>query len=206
MVEAVLHGIILAIGLILPLGAQNVFVFNQGALQPRLARALPVVITAGICDTILIVAAVSGVSLLILTFHWLETIMFAVGILFLLYIGISLWRSAPASMEAEAERFSPKKQILFAASVSLLNPHAIIDTIGVIGSNALSYSGEARFAFTLTTIIISWCWFFGLAVAGRVLGKMDTSGKFIGMLNKVSAVVVWTVSVYMAFRLLSKLI
>ncbi|MCM3638440.1 LysE/ArgO family amino acid transporter [Sporosarcina luteola] len=206
MVEAILHGIILAIGLILPLGAQNVFVFNQGALQPRLARALPVVITAGICDTILIVAAVSGVSLLILTFHWLETIMFAVGILFLLYIGISLWRSAPASMEAEAERFSPKKQILFAASVSLLNPHAIIDTIGVIGSNALSYSGEARFAFTLTTIIISWCWFFGLAVAGRVLGKMDTSGKFIGMLNKVSAVVVWTVAVYMAFRLLSKLI
>ncbi|MCM3710393.1 LysE/ArgO family amino acid transporter [Sporosarcina luteola] len=206
MVEAVLHGVILAIGLILPLGAQNVFVFNQGALQPKLARALPVVITAGICDTILIVAAVSGVSLLILTFHWLETIMFAVGILFLLYIGISLWRSAPASMEAEAERFSPKKQILFAASVSLLNPHAIIDTIGVIGSNALSYSGEARFAFTLTTIIISWCWFFGLAVAGRVLGKMDTSGKFIGMLNKVSAVVVWAVAVYMAVRLLSKLI
>ncbi|MCM3744890.1 LysE/ArgO family amino acid transporter [Sporosarcina luteola] len=204
MVEAVLHGVILAIGLILPLGAQNVFVFNQGALQPKLVRAFPVVITAGICDTILIVAAVSGVSLLILTFHWLETMMFAVGILFLLYIGISLWRSAPASMEAEAERFSPKKQILFAASVSLLNPHAIIDTIGVIGSNALSYSGEARFAFTLTTIIISWCWFFGLAVAGRVLGKMDTSGKFIGMLNKISAVVVWAVAIYMAIRLLGK--
>lgn len=204
MIEAVLHGVILAIGLILPLGAQNVFVFNQGALQPKLVRALPVVVTAGICDTILIVAAVSGVSMLVLTFHWLETIMLAVGILFLLYIGISLWRSAPSSMSVEAERFSPKKQILFAASVSLLNPHAIIDTIGVIGSNALSYSGEARFVFTLTTIIISWCWFFGLAVAGRVLGKMDTSGKFIGMLNKVSAVVVWAVALYMAIRLLGK--
>ncbi|MGN7386340.1 LysE/ArgO family amino acid transporter [Sporosarcina sp. SAFN-015] len=204
MVEAILHGVILAIGLILPLGAQNVFVFNQGALQPKLVRALPVVVTAGVCDTILIVAAVSGVSLLILTFHWLEMIMFAVGILFLLYIGISLWRSTPSSVEVEAERFSPKKQILFAASVSLLNPHAIIDTIGVIGSNALSYSGEARFAFTLTTIIISWCWFFGLALAGRMLGKMDTSGKFIGMLNKISAFVVWGVALYMAIRLLGK--
>ena len=147
-----------------------------------------------------------GGFLAYLDIPWLETIMFAVGILFLLYIGISLWRSAPSSMEAEAERFSPKKQILFAASVSLLNPHAIIDTIGVIGSNALSYSGEARFAFTLTTIIISWCWFFGLAVAGRVLGKLDTSGKFIGMLNKVSAVVVWAVAIYMAIRLLGKFI
>ena len=71
MIEAILHGIILAFGLIIPLGVQNVFVFNQGALQPNFSRALPVVITAGICDTILIVAAVSGVSILVLTFAWL---------------------------------------------------------------------------------------------------------------------------------------
>ena len=45
--EAILHGIILAFGLIIPLGVQNVFVFNQGALQPKFSRALPVVITAG---------------------------------------------------------------------------------------------------------------------------------------------------------------
>lgn len=30
MLAALLHGIALAFGLILPLGAQNVFVFNQG--------------------------------------------------------------------------------------------------------------------------------------------------------------------------------
>ena len=41
--EAILHGIILAFGLIVPLGVQNVFVFNQGALQPTFMRALPVV-------------------------------------------------------------------------------------------------------------------------------------------------------------------
>ena len=76
MTEAILHGIIFAFGLIVPLGVQNVFVFNQGALQPTFVRALPVVVTAGICDTILIVAAVSGVSLLVLTFAWLETYYF----------------------------------------------------------------------------------------------------------------------------------
>ncbi len=32
MSEAIIHGIILAFGLIIPLGVQNVFVFNQGAL------------------------------------------------------------------------------------------------------------------------------------------------------------------------------
>ena len=48
---AIIHGIVLAFGLILPLGAQNVFVFQQGALQPRLYQALPVVITGALCGT-----------------------------------------------------------------------------------------------------------------------------------------------------------
>ncbi len=50
LIQPVLHGILLALGLILPLGAQNVFVFNQGANQ-KMINALPVVITAGLCDT-----------------------------------------------------------------------------------------------------------------------------------------------------------
>lgn len=205
MTEAILHGIILAFGLIVPLGVQNVFVFNQGALQPTFSRALPVVITAGICDTILIVSAVSGVSLLVLTFAWLETTIFGVGLLFLLYIGWSLWRSDAASMQVNGERFSMKKQVLFAASVSLVNPHAILDTIGVIGSSSLHYSGDVRVAFTLTTILVSWLWFLGLAVAGRYFGKLDSSGKLMILLNKISALVVWGVALYMAIRLVGNL-
>lgn len=41
MSEAIIHGIILAFGLIIPLGVQNVFVFNQGASQPNIWRAPP---------------------------------------------------------------------------------------------------------------------------------------------------------------------
>ncbi len=201
MTEAIVHGIILAFGLIVPLGAQNVFVFNQGALQPTFARSLPVVVTAGICDTILIVAAVSGVSLLVLTFAWLENIIFGIGILFLLYIGFVLWKSEVGSMKVDGRQFSAKRQIIFAASVSLLNPHAILDTIGVIGSSSLNYAGDVRLAFTLTTIIISWLWFFGLAIAGRYFGKLDSSGKLMALLNKGSALVIWGIAVYLAIRL-----
>ncbi|TGV22644.1 amino acid transporter, partial [Mesorhizobium sp. M00.F.Ca.ET.186.01.1.1] len=60
MAEAILHGFVLAFGLILPLGAQNVFVFNQGASQPTLWRAAPVIVTAAVCDAILILLAVLG--------------------------------------------------------------------------------------------------------------------------------------------------
>ena len=49
--EPLIHGILLAFGLILPLGVQNVFVFNQGATHKKFTNALPAVITAGLCDT-----------------------------------------------------------------------------------------------------------------------------------------------------------
>ena len=164
MIEAVLHGVILAIGLILPLRRSKCICVQPRGFAAEVGEGTSRRCHCGDLRYDFDRGGCIGSLIAHLDIRWLETIMFAVGILFLLYIGISLWRSAPSSMEAEAERFSPKKQILFAASVSLLNPHAIIDTIGVIGSNALSYSGEARFAFTLTTIIISWCWFFGLAL------------------------------------------
>ena len=205
MTEAILHGIILAFGLIIPLGVQNVFVFNQGALHHKFSSALPVVITAGICDTILIVAAVSGVSLLVLTFGWLENIIFGVGIVFLIYMGLVLWRTRASKMEVGGQTFSMRRQIIFAATVSLLNPHALLDTVGVIGTNSLSYSGDARFAFALTTIIVSWLWFLGLAIAGRYFGKLDQSGKLMALLNKVSALVVWGVAAYMAIRLMGNI-
>ncbi|TMZ55245.1 amino acid transporter, partial [Klebsiella pneumoniae] len=62
MIAAFLHGIVLAFGLILPLGTQNVFVFNQGASQPKFRGAVPVILTASLCDTLLILLAVVGVS------------------------------------------------------------------------------------------------------------------------------------------------
>lgn len=54
MVTAIIHGFILAIGLILPLGAQNVFIFNQGANQPKYRYVLPAIITAGLSTAYLL--------------------------------------------------------------------------------------------------------------------------------------------------------
>lgn len=72
MLEAIFHGVLLAIGLILPLGAQNIFVFNQGANQTKFRRALPAVITAGLCDSLLIILAVVGVSLILMSFQYFK--------------------------------------------------------------------------------------------------------------------------------------
>ncbi|MFJ7736478.1 LysE/ArgO family amino acid transporter [Lysinibacillus sp. NPDC097287] len=199
--EAFLHGAILAFGLILPLGVQNVFVFSQGATQQRFVRALPATITAALCDTLLILLAVFGLSVIVLQFEWLRIALMSAGILFLLYMGYAIWQSKPTKTENN-EALPIKKQILFALSVSLLNPHAILDTIGVIGTSALKYSGVTQIYFTASCILISWLWFFGLTVAGASVKKVDSSGKLMNVFNKCSAVFIWATAIYLVSGLL----
>jgi L-lysine exporter family protein LysE/ArgO len=201
--EAFIHGTILSLGLILPLGVQNLFVFNQGAMQPSLWGALPAVVTASLCDTLLIVLAVMGVSLMILQFAWLKLALLAAGFVFLVYMGWVAWHGSGVKPEAAEYRLAPSRQILFAASVSLLNPHAILDTIGVIGASSLHYAGTERFYFTLASVLVSWAWFSGLALAGQLIGQMDNSARFLTALNKLSAFFIWLSALYMAYLALS---
>lgn len=193
MLQPAIHGILLALGLILPLGAQNVFVFNQGANQKTFSRALPVIITAGLCDTFLITIAILGVSLILISLPILQLIIYIIGFVFLIYMAWSLWKEQPSNVEHIAP-MSPKKQVGFALSVSLLNPHAIMDTVGVIGTSASVYEGTNKVAFALATISVSWIWFILLAVLGKMLGTVDKTGKYIVMLNKISSVIVFIVS------------
>ncbi|MFJ8354403.1 LysE/ArgO family amino acid transporter [Bacillus paramycoides] len=202
MSEAIIHGIILAFGLIIPLGVQNVFVFNQGASQPNIWRAAPVVLTASICDTLLILIAVQGVSLVLLTFSWLTTTLYMIGFFFLMYMGWVIWKSNPSNDVQQEKSMPLKKQVIFAASVSLLNPHAILDTIGVIGTNSIQYIGNEKCAFTFATIIVSWIWFISLAMAGKFLKRLDSTGKTIIVLNKFSGLIIWGVALYMLKQVL----
>ncbi|PED05945.1 LysE/ArgO family amino acid transporter [Bacillus pseudomycoides] len=194
--EAIVHGIILAFGLILPLGVQNVFVFSQGATQPKLIRALPAAVTAALCDTFLILLAVFGLSTIVLQFEWLRLGLMIAGILFLLYMGYVIWRSKPTNSETN-KALPIRQQVIFALSVSLLNPHALLDIIGVIGTSALKYVGTEQVLFTIACITISWVWFFGLTLAGTIMKKLDSTGNLMNIFNKCSALFIWGTAIYL---------
>jgi L-lysine exporter family protein LysE/ArgO len=201
MLSAFLHGFILALGLILPLGPQNVFVLSQGATQPRFRNALPVVLTASLCDTLLILLAVLGVSLVVLSVAWIKVVLVVVGVAFLVYMGWLTWRSKPASDDPalDAQLWPARRQIIFAMSVSLLNPHAILDTIGVIGTSSLAYLNSDKVAFTFACILNSWLWFFALAIVGRRVGSIARVRR---VLNRVSAIIMWLSAIYLVYNLI----
>ncbi len=205
MVDAFLHGFILAIGLILPLGAQNVFIFNQGATQTSFLRTLPVVVTAGLCDTLLIVIAVLGLSVIVFAIPWLSTVIYMIGFLFLLYMGVQVWKSSSAINGSKQER-TVWHQVTFALSASLLNPHALLDTIGVIGTGSLIYQGGARWSYTVACVLVSWLWFFFLAILGKVLKGLDAEGRVIRLLNQISALIIWGVACYFGFLIIKTFI
>jgi L-lysine exporter family protein LysE/ArgO len=202
MLLAYLHGLFLAIGLILPLGVQNFYVFTQGAVNQRFVQVLPIVITAGLCDSSLILLAILGVSLVVMSFVWMKTLLIICGFVFLVYMGIITWRShvfTGRSTAAAAETISIRRIVGYTVMISLLNPHAILDTIGVIGTSSLNYPGAYKVAFTAACLTVSWCWFFSLALAGRLVGLKDKSGRFIRYLNKISAVVMWAAAAYLIY-------
>ncbi|MFA6038509.1 MAG: LysE family transporter [Legionellales bacterium] len=184
------QGIFLALALILPFGPQNIFLFNIGAMYPRYSQALPALITAALADTALILLAVLGVSVFLLEFPMIKDILVIAGIIFLLYIGWSIWKSPPPKLQNDTMAVWPvKKQITLAASFSLLNPHAFIDTIAVIGVTSFTYDGMERAVFTFACILVSWIWFFGLAFVGRKV--LRANAKFYYLFNRISAVLIW---------------
>lgn len=198
--DVFIHAVVLAFGLILPLGVQNVFIFNQGLTQKKYLHALPAIITAGISDTLLIGAAVGGMSLLLVQWPLLTNILYGAGSLFLLYMAWGLWKTSASSAEAPTV-MSAGRQIAFAASVSILNPHALLDTVAVIGTSSIQYAGLERIYFTITTMAVSWVWFLGLAGAGRMVGSHDRTGRLRLILSRVSALIMVGIALMMCWRL-----
>lgn len=202
MIPAIIHGWLLSFGLIMPLGVQNVFVFNQGAQNRRWIWALPTVLTAALCDSLLIVLAVGGVSLLVLKSLLFQYALTGAGVLFLLYMTVVTWKADPEPVQEETGGWPVQRQMVFALTVSLLNPHAIIDTIGVIGTSSLAYHGHTRIAFAGGCLVNSWLWFFALMTAGHLIGSLRNATTILKWFNRLSAVIMTACAILLIRNLL----
>lgn len=209
MTQAFVHGFLLAFALILPLGPQNTFVLTQGATQPRWRSVLPIVITAALSDTTLIMFAIAGVSLVVLAIPALRLMLSIAGVLFLVYMGYKTWMTPSTATDAEAS--SPEwtlgRKVQRSLSVSLLNPHAIMDTVVVIGGGAAIYGTMAdRWSYAVGVTLVSWVWFFGLSIAGRAIYRTARSATARRTLDRASAILMWLVAARYAWQLARSLV
>lgn len=193
MFEIVYLGFFLSLGLILPLGIQNLFIFHQGIAHKKITGALPAFLTASICDTILIVLSVSVGSAMTEKFPSLINIFFLLGIFYIIFIGFKLWNKK-TKLRNSNTKLEWKQQITTSLVVSIVNPHAWLDTFGVLGTQALQLAPTEKFLFATICIIVSWIWFFTLIILGRMVRVWGTD-KFLFSLNKVSAIILWAMAI-----------
>lgn len=164
-IPAYLSGLALGLALIVPIGAQNVFIVGQG-LAVGWPRSVWAVIAAGCCDTLLILAGAAGVSQLLNSFPTLRVALLVGGAGFLTYLGVQSWRRSTTALDlSTGEELGARKVLTRTASVSLLNPHAILDTVGVVGAAIAAQPEAFRPFFAGGAVSASWLWFLLLASA-----------------------------------------
>ncbi len=189
MIEAFFRGIVLAFGLVIPLGPQNTFIFNQAALQQRLVSALPVLLLAALIDGLLIVSAVLGMNCL-LEIAWLKQVVEITGAAFLLYMGYKLLKSSGGA-SGGAVKISLANQLMFTLSVSLFNPHAILDTFIVIGAVSAEFTGAHKHLFTWGCILTDIVWFTLLTLSGFYLKHLKHAQTITKWINYASVCIMW---------------
>jgi L-lysine exporter family protein LysE/ArgO len=165
-------GFLLGLGLITPIGPQNVFVAAQG-LAVGLPRALWAVCTAGACDTMLILVGAFGAAAALDRLPTLRLVLLGLGAAYLFFIGAQALRTSGTRLDADgAEQAArPRSVLAKTVSVSLLNPHAVLDTVGVIGAAVAAQPVADRGAFAVGSVSASWLWFVLLAVGGAVFRR-----------------------------------
>jgi L-lysine exporter family protein LysE/ArgO len=193
----VLSGLALGGSLIVAIGAQNAFVLRQG-LRRRFVLAVATICT--LSDWALMTLGAVGFGSLVAAFPLVTHLAAWGGAAFLLVYGALSFRSVftRKSLDAEAEGTpeadSLRAVVLITLAVSWLNPHALLDTVVLIGGLAGQYTGWNRASFVTGTGLASLIWFFALAYGARLLAPVFRRPAAWQVLDALIGLVMWAIA------------
>jgi len=197
---AFIQGFFISLGLIVAIGAQNIYVLKRGLLKESV---FAVAFTCGLIDAILIVAGVKGLGKFLETFPFFITYITWFGIVFLAVYGLIALKSTFNKKFMGVNTTTSKKPtlmiILTLLSLSFLNPHVYLDTVILVGTIGSKYVGANQYFFTLGAVSSSFIWFFSLAYGSRILipiFKKSITWKFLDFFTAcIMFFVAWTLFV-----------
>ncbi|ELC0660078.1 amino acid transporter [Vibrio fluvialis] len=156
--------------MIIPIGAQNAYVLNQGIKRNHHLT------TATICsflDIFFISLGIFGGGAILSQSELLLTFVTVGGIAFLTFYGLQSWKSAfTAQSEENATTTTARGRravILGTLAVTVLNPHLYLDTVVILGSIGGQFEGNDRLSFAVGTIMASFVWFYSLSIGAAKL-------------------------------------
>jgi len=190
-----LNGLALSIGLIVAIGAQNAFLLNR-ALRNQHQYVLALFCST--TDALLIGLGIFGMGSLVQAQPELLLWITWGGVSFLLIYGALAFRAASRnnSMKEDSSQseYSLIKAITVAASVSLLNPHAYLDTVVLLGGISSQYVGNEKIWFGFGAMSASFMWFFGLAWGARWLMPVFKNPVAWRVLDGIIGIIMWSIA------------
>ncbi len=165
-----MQGLMLSLGLIVAIGAQNAFVLRQGL---RREHVVSVVLFCALADALLIAAGVLGMAQALGSRPGLARLLALAGAGFLAVYGWRAWRRArqPQRLHAQAEGAPQRRGAVLAqaAAFTLLNPHVYLDTVLLVGSIGAQQPPALRGWFVAGASLASLGWFVLLGFGARAL-------------------------------------
>ena len=175
-----LQGLLLGFSLIIAIGAQNLFVFNQGLIGKYV---MIVCLFCSLSDALLILIGYSGLYLIIENNVILQNFIILIGFLWLLGYGVlkireGMYFDQESNLDIQISYTNNRnlyKTILAISGITWLNPHVYLDTVFLIGSISNSVQSEKQFSFLLGAISSSFLFFFFLGYMGFKIGPLIKS-------------------------------
>ena len=175
-----LQGLLLGFSLIIAIGAQNLFVFNQGLIGKYV---MIVCLFCSLSDALLILIGYSGLYLIIENNVILQNFIILIGFLWLLGYGVlkireGMYFDQESNLNIQIPHTNNRnlyKTILAISGITWLNPHVYLDTVFLIGSISNSVQSEKQFFFLLGAISSSFLFFFFLGYMGFKIGPLIKS-------------------------------
>tara|TARA_Y100000813_G_C24156514_1_gene349938 strand:- start:818 stop:1417 length:600 start_codon:yes stop_codon:yes gene_type:complete len=172
--------LLLGFSLIIAIGAQNLFVFNQGLIGKYV---MIVCLFCSLSDALLILIGYSGLYLIIENNVILQNFIILIGFLWLLGYGVlkireGMYFDQESNLDIQISHTNNRnlyKTILAISGITWLNPHVYLDTVFLIGSISNSVQSEKQFSFLLGAISSSFLFFFFLGYMGFKIGPLIKS-------------------------------
>lgn len=165
-------GFALSAGLIVAIGAQNMFVLRQGLKREHV---WPIVLFCAAADATLIVVGVSGLGTVLASVPGLSLALSLSGAAFLSWYGVSALRRAASPSALIVDRqagISLGAALAGTAAFTFLNPHVYIDTVMLMGAVGANLPPLERPLFMAGAAIASFAWFASLGFGARFLAPL----------------------------------
>ena len=202
--EVYLEGMLLQASLIFALGPQNLFVLESGLKRHY---HLTVSFVCFLCDLTLIMLGVAGAATFFNQFPQIKIIVGLLGVGFLILYGVGKLRhddQEHLQLENNGKRSCYRAAIVSSVLFSIVNPHAYLDGIVLIGGYSSKYPElSTRLALGLGAASFSLIWFLLLSVGASFMVPLFKSEKRMRLIMSSAGIILIIMSAKLGMDVLN---